>query len=250
MKPYIVAHRGYKLKAIENTIESFKIAFESGADFIEGDFWLSKDNEIVCYHNEYIYQLKKFFLSKRTINISYSDIKNSVNLNRFFNETLNIPRLEEIFEIIPEGKGLFIEIKDNREKFLIVLKNKLEESRFPSQRLRIISYHPMILKLVKNYFPQVKTFWIFDWFVFQYKCRNKIIFHKFLKTIEELKCDGIDLNASTNLDELVVKRLKEMKKEICVYDVNDSESMRRMIDLNVDYITTDYPDKLSRMLNP
>ena len=47
----IVAHRGASRDAPENTIPAFKLAWEQGADAIEGDFHLTKDGNIVCIHD-------------------------------------------------------------------------------------------------------------------------------------------------------------------------------------------------------
>ena len=47
----IVAHRGASFDAPENTLAAFRLAWQQGADAIEGDFYLSKDNQIVCIHD-------------------------------------------------------------------------------------------------------------------------------------------------------------------------------------------------------
>src|SRR5688500_13124508 len=47
----IVAHRGASHDAPENTLASFRLAWEQGADAIEGDFRLTRDGEIVCIHD-------------------------------------------------------------------------------------------------------------------------------------------------------------------------------------------------------
>ena len=46
-----VAHRGASQEAPENTLASFRLAWEQGADAIEGDFYLTKDQRIVCLHD-------------------------------------------------------------------------------------------------------------------------------------------------------------------------------------------------------
>ncbi len=51
-KVTLVAHRGASHAAPENTLPAFRLAFEEGADFIEGDFWLSRDERIVCLHDD------------------------------------------------------------------------------------------------------------------------------------------------------------------------------------------------------
>ena len=47
-KPLIVAHRGSSFERPENTLPAFELAWEQGADAIEGDFLLTKDKQIVC----------------------------------------------------------------------------------------------------------------------------------------------------------------------------------------------------------
>ena len=48
----IVAHRGASDDAPENTLEAFHLAWLQNADAIEGDFRLTKDEQIVCIHDE------------------------------------------------------------------------------------------------------------------------------------------------------------------------------------------------------
>jgi len=47
----IIAHRGASHFAPENTVSSFKLAWGKNADGIEGDFYLTKDGEIICMHD-------------------------------------------------------------------------------------------------------------------------------------------------------------------------------------------------------
>src|SRR5512140_286258 len=48
----IIGHRGASRDAPENTLESFRLAWEQGADGIEADFRLTADGRIVCMHDE------------------------------------------------------------------------------------------------------------------------------------------------------------------------------------------------------
>ena len=49
--PFLVAHRGASKDAPENTLPAFELAWKQGADAIEGDFYLTKDGKIVCFHD-------------------------------------------------------------------------------------------------------------------------------------------------------------------------------------------------------
>src|SRR5210317_1799983 len=49
--PLLVAHRGASGDAPENTLPAFQLAWQQGADAIEGDFRLTSDGQIVCVHD-------------------------------------------------------------------------------------------------------------------------------------------------------------------------------------------------------
>ena len=50
-RPLIIAHRGYMQFAPENTLPSFRLAIESGADLVELDYYHSKDGVPVVFHD-------------------------------------------------------------------------------------------------------------------------------------------------------------------------------------------------------
>ncbi|MFN3695171.1 MAG: glycerophosphodiester phosphodiesterase family protein, partial [Ignavibacterium sp.] len=147
--PLIVAHRGASYIAPENTIPAFKIAFDEKADFIEGDFWLTNDNEIVCIHDSDTRRVGKKKLNVKSSSLSeLKKIDVGLRKGEQFTGT-KIPTLQEVLQIIPEKKGLHLEIKDHREKFLIRLKEILRESNMLSENLRIISFHRNIIRASK-----------------------------------------------------------------------------------------------------
>jgi glycerophosphoryl diester phosphodiesterase len=50
--PLVIGHRGYCALAPENTLPSFKLALEAGADLIELDYHHSKDGVPLVFHDE------------------------------------------------------------------------------------------------------------------------------------------------------------------------------------------------------
>ncbi|MCC6094340.1 MAG: glycerophosphodiester phosphodiesterase, partial [Eubacterium sp.] len=52
--PYVWAHRGASGYAPENTLEAFQLAADIGADGVELDVQLTRDNQIVVCHDETI----------------------------------------------------------------------------------------------------------------------------------------------------------------------------------------------------
>lgn len=55
-KPIIIAHRGASGYRPEHTIGAYRLAIEMGADYIEPDLVLTKDNHLVCRHENEISQ--------------------------------------------------------------------------------------------------------------------------------------------------------------------------------------------------
>jgi glycerophosphoryl diester phosphodiesterase len=49
-KPFIIAHRGEPFDAPENTMAAINLAWERGAEAVEIDVHLSKDNEVEVIH--------------------------------------------------------------------------------------------------------------------------------------------------------------------------------------------------------
>ena len=47
-----IAHRGASYLAPENTVASAKLAWELGADAVEVDVYLSKDNRVMVIHDK------------------------------------------------------------------------------------------------------------------------------------------------------------------------------------------------------
>jgi glycerophosphoryl diester phosphodiesterase len=48
----LVAHRGASAYAPEHTLASYRLAIQQGADFVEQDLAVTKDNVLICLHDE------------------------------------------------------------------------------------------------------------------------------------------------------------------------------------------------------
>ena len=51
-KPLIMGHRGYQAQYPENTMVSFLAAVEAGAQFVELDVTLTRDQRVVVVHDD------------------------------------------------------------------------------------------------------------------------------------------------------------------------------------------------------
>jgi glycerophosphoryl diester phosphodiesterase len=110
-KTLVIGHRGAAGEAPENTLASFQLAVEQGADAVELDIHVSADGELVVCHDSAV---------DRTTNgkgeISESTVKKLKMLDagswfapRFASEKL--PLLQEVFALIPSSVMINVEVK-------------------------------------------------------------------------------------------------------------------------------------------
>ncbi len=113
--PNVVGHRGYAAGgAIENTLESFKLAYEYGADIFELDVYSTSDNALVLYHdNKFAYN------TSHNYNTNYSGSKYIENMTlaevqavKYTKDNSAITLLPEVLEYFQDKDiRIFIEYK-------------------------------------------------------------------------------------------------------------------------------------------
>jgi len=103
--PWILAHRGASGEAPENTIESLLLAVEQGADVVELDLWLTRDGQLVAFHDV---ELRAGLQRKAPVE--------SLTLYRFQRALkkgsgIEAPTLQQILQVLPESQPLNFDIK-------------------------------------------------------------------------------------------------------------------------------------------
>ncbi|BCU67768.1 glycerophosphoryl diester phosphodiesterase [Sulfolobales archaeon HS-7] len=110
MKPTIIAHRGASAESPENTLTSFQLAREIGADGVELDVHLSKDGEIFVIHDDTLNRTTNF--RGRVKDFTATEIKRAVIT--YGKITEKVPTLREVFESIGDYRYV-IEIKHSHK---------------------------------------------------------------------------------------------------------------------------------------
>jgi glycerophosphoryl diester phosphodiesterase len=107
----IYAHRGASGYAPENTIESFALAADMGADGVELDAQMTKDGELVVAHDEDIDRVSNG--SGKIRDMTLEELK-AFSFGRAMSgyESARIPTLKEVFTLLkPRGLGINVELK-------------------------------------------------------------------------------------------------------------------------------------------
>lgn len=235
--PLIIGHRGASYKAPENTLPSFALAFEEGADGVEADFRLTCDGTIVCLHDD---------STRRTAGVELSVSGTSLAGLRHLDVGswkgggwggAVIPTLDEVLAMLPQGKRLFIELKGGRE-MIYPLGRVLAGCNVPPGQLRLLSFDAELVRLLKEQLPDYRS-------CLNINYRPRRAWHPFperlLALLEETGADGLSSCYHPLLDEALVAELRKRSFEIHVWTVDAARAARRVVALGVDSIMTNRP---------
>lgn len=245
--PLIIGHRGASREAPENTLESFRLAWEQGADGIEADFRLTADGRIVCMHDE---------TTGRTTGVNLSIADTPLEELRRLDAGLwkgaawsgaVIPTLDEVLAAIPHGTWFFIEIKSGVE-IIAPLEKVLRASGLTPERVRLLSFNADLITELKQRLPEWHSCWLCDY-------RHSLLINVWhpsrSRVLDTLQRSGANGLASANrafLDMDLVESLKRDGREIHVWTVDRLPAARHLCKLGVDSIMTNRPGWLRRRL--
>ena len=248
----IVAHRGASYDAPENTLAAFKLAWQQGADGVEGDFYLSRDGEVVCIHDKTTGRT-----AGRDLVVAESTLEELQALDvgqwkgaEFAGE--KIPTLRQVIATVPEGKWLIIELKTGPE-IVGPVQRLLADTRFPSERVCLISFNQQTIAEAKRQMPRIKAHWLTG-----YKQQSETEHwlpsaDKVAQTVNGLGIDGLGTDKKRQV--VTVDFLAELRKqgveEFHVWTVDNPQDARFFVAQGAWGITTNRPLEIRRALrNP
>ena len=172
-----IAHRG--LHQEREVPENSLLAFQKAVDklySIELDITITKDEQIVVFHDDNLFRLCE--VNKNIEDVEYSYLKKLY----LYDTKEYIPLLEEVLYLVKSKTSLIIEIKKHR--YIGVLELKLIELlKSYSGKYYICSFEKDILFWFKNYNPNIKRGLIFEPYSNKFKKYNKTLFmYKYIKS--------------------------------------------------------------------
>lgn len=232
----IIAHRGASYLAPENTVASAKLAWELGADAVEVDIYLSKDNRIMCIHDS---DTKRTTGHEYKIKETDSDNLRQLDAGSFKDEKYRgekIPFLEEVIKTVPKGKTLVVELKCGSE-VLPYLKSTIDKYG-KTKQFNFIAFDLQTITDTKKTFPDNPCHWL---------CSNPGLLEKNLVSINDKELNGVSLSYGI-IDEETASGVKKLNLELYTWTVDNPEEAKRLISLGVKGITTNRPGWLREQL--
>lgn len=212
-KPF--AHRGVHNEYPENSIPAFEKAIEMRLG-IELDIHLTKDNQIVVFHDDNLIRMtgKNEYIKY----LAYSEIEN-LTLN---NTEYKIPLLTQVLNLVDGKVPILLEIKtnNNMSKLLPLLKQILDNYKGD---VFIQSFSPFVLRKCYKLMPNILRGQLSSFFL---KERLKLYKKLPIKKLILNKFSHVDF-VSYNLDNLPNKYVDKTSVPILAWTVKTEEDYKK-----------------------
>ncbi len=234
----IIAHRGESFDAPENTLGAINLAWQRGADAVEIDIDLSRDDEIVVTHDYSTRQIwgKSKAVRKQTLG-ELKTLKPVHYSNKEWQDE-KIPTLSEVLRTVPEGGKILIEIKSS-VRILPFLKREIDISGLKYNQVELIGFNRKTMIKAKRIFPEHLVFWVLGLDYYWIRRFFKPLVNRVIKKAQDGGLDGIDVWAGNMLNSDFVNRVKSVNLHLYCWTVNDPEKAKQLLRDGVDGVTSD-----------
>ncbi|MBQ3760966.1 MAG: glycerophosphodiester phosphodiesterase [Clostridia bacterium] len=232
-KTLILAHRGACAYAPENTLPSFQLAVDMGADGIECDIHLTKDGHFLVCHDDKVQRTSngKGYIKDLTL----SEVK-SLDFGAWFDKKfagVTAPVLEEMLDVVKNMKVINIEIKrfegcDNQDEALNRFYSVLTGCGVLKNTI-VSSFDKQILKRLKELHADVYTCLLYD----------KIDRPAF--TAQSIGCSAIHPHFGY-LKKVTVDNAHARNLKVNCWTADGEEDIARMLKIGCDGIISNKPD--------
>ena len=219
-----IAHRGYIAKGVENSIEALEGAAEVGADYVEFDIILTKDNKFVVMHD---YNLKRLAgLNKRVQDMNFDEVVGLTIKQGDF--TSKIPSLEEFVNKAKKlNMKLVIELKPHGAEpsnYIDILIDEIK--RLKLENYKFMSLNSKVMEELETKVPNLETGYVIP-----------LQFGNF----HHSNIDFFVIEDFSYRDRLVEQARKE-NKQVFVWTINNPALITKYLQSPADGIITDEPE--------
>ena len=221
----IIAHRGYSEMGVENSLEALEGAKKAGADYVELDIQLTKDNKFVVMHD---FNLKRLAgVNKKVKDLTFDEIEKLTIKQGEFES--HIPSFEEFVNRAKKlNIKLLVELKPNGgepDNYAGLFINEMKRLGV-EKTYKTMSGNLDIMEEIEAGDPEIET--------------GHIIALQFGNFSDE-KVDFFVLE-DFSFNDILSEDAKKKGKDIFVWTIDDSETIVKYIHKDVAGIITDYPD--------
>lgn len=246
----VVGHRGAAAHAPENTLESFKLGAEMGADAIELDVHLTADGQLVVIHDETldrttdrtgrVAEMTMDVIREADAGAGFARAGDSGH--PFAGRDLRVPTLAEVLAWLPDDLGLVIEIKARAAADAVVDAVRDHPVR-GSGRLSVISFDEAAIDRVHELDPDGRTGYLL--------VPTQPIEPALAWATEHGHIGVYPWEGDLGLEALsIIAQAQAYGREMGCYVVNEPDRMQHVAAIGLGSFVTDVPDVARQTLGP
>ena len=229
--PLVIAHRGASLVEPENTLRAFELAIRQGAQMIELDLQLTRDQQVIVLHDETLDRTTNF--KGRADEMSFDEVRRADA-----GKGERVPSLRETLELARGRVRLYLEIKDARAGLETL---RTVRQLHGEDEVMIASFN---LELMQQFGREVSDLEL-----------GIIIGHqtvdprvRWRETFPWLALRRINYHVLSVWDEIcfsaLVTRIQQQRRRVYVWTVDGEAGYARFVARGVNGICTNRPDRL------
>ena len=239
--PLVIGHRGAGGHAPENTLAAFRLGLSLGADGVECDVHMSRDGQLVVIHDATVDRTTN---GKGRVGDMPFEALRELDAGGWFAprfEGERLPSLEEVFAVVTEAeresgreRWLFIELKHGGETYPGIeeaLLRAIAHSELAT-RIAVISFDHRAIARIQALEPRLQTGVLYD--------------ARPVDSVSLAQAAGAGWigPAVKWVDKGEVASARRSGLEVFVWTANQEDAMRRVLELGVTAVGSDYPDRL------
>ena len=249
----VIAHRGGRGLGPENTLMAFRLSLAAGADVLEMDVRTTADGHLIVLHDDSLDRttdghgaVNEMMLAQvKKQDAGYRWSTDGGRSFPFRGRGITIPTLKEVLNAVPE-KPLIVELKENRPAMSQQLCTELRKYNRTASVL-VASAHSDALESFRTACPQVATSAAPNE-AMQFYLLSRMGLTSLYSPIEKALLVPTTFRKRNVVSPKFVAAAHRRNLKVAVWTINADEDMRRLIAAGVDGILTDYPDRLSGII--
>lgn len=223
----VIGHRGYSGEYPENTLSSFKAAIDMGVDYIELDVQLTKDGEVVVYHDN---DLSRIVGCEGTVaDYTLEELK-EMDFGSYFSAEYTderIPTLADVMELVKTSDcNIYLELKNIGD---------------------IDGFVEKVLQTTKEYGMQDRCLFASFYYPYLEQCKVidstlSILYNTTSATeslIQQYPAEYYGMYIE-NINTDIIEAIHEAGSQVFVWTANTPTQMYLACDMGVDGVTSNY----------
>jgi glycerophosphoryl diester phosphodiesterase len=226
-----IAHRGFSAQFRENTIEAVQKAWDENADLVEVDLRLTKDKQVVLFHDESVSE-------KRISALNYDEVQS-------LTPKFHVPTLDEIIPECSTDRRLLLDFKDESSELVNLVVLKIKTAGDPEKTFAFQCRKMGVLKKLQSKLKDPVVLFVSSLELSLLLKKNpnpeRLSSHLAKKGIS-----GISAKGRNFIDKSFVKSFQNKGLTFYIWTINPMDRIQHYTALGVDGVITDDPRQMNK----